>query len=560
MIRNTLQTAVLGYSLQSAIGLTIAFLSWRSSLLVFFFGIMMLSFGIISIFKDVIQVLINRVAFLNGMAIHFIAGYIITTWGTWSLRPDILTKWWYYFFLVIIILIAIRAQITWGIIRNIYKSLKFGEKEQQWKELIQNSIIIQYYYRSGKFAYISERLLAKLRKTVRTVQRSFKGTTMISLPYYKLENLNENNKIDLLSIISIWFIVSDNAKKYSPTEWESLFPGPIIKVCEDDSDEIQSKSVIDRIEKEVKEKNGWLSESISDARDKSLLAEMARRVFNYSRISKIEHNLPYSIQLIPTLMNKEGLSPLADSLLRVKSSQEVVEQYLGIMDCYEVLIKISVIAMLSSLNSNNSETLEMRNSLDRPSLGHWLSLLRDLSQKSYHEKGISLISQFWNSKLSQKSSHMTIIDSTAGLGLEYHGRVPRTHIQWLEWLTWLRNATKGHGVISENHADTLFCQLYEGFLTILKECPSISFAYLQDKENKARFIGGKRWREYSNSMMINENSTELELVLQNTEPLNVEPFIIYKNKNILLWNSIKGPNIEYIDYSSGETVRINKEF
>lgn len=192
-------------------------------------------------------------------------------------------------------------------------------------------------------------------------------------------------------------------------------------------------------------------------------------------LSRSDQSIPASFRPIIIELAERGLAPLADCYLRFRLSTSHVERFLGIIDCFEVLIKWSVLAMaVARPKSGRSDfCVELLRRLERPSLGHWLEILRgwvaaDCAAIDSAEEGVALrteIAEFW--RLPLTGAPYELIGQTKGVGLAWGGEMPRSHLEWLNWLVWLRNETKGHGSIHDGTCAPVWHTFHEALLTVV---------------------------------------------------------------------------------------------
>jgi hypothetical protein len=281
-------------------------------------------------------------------------------------------------------------------------------------------------------------------------------------------------------------------------------------------------------------------------------------------IAESDSRLPEGLRPLIQQIAQSGLSPLATSYLRFRLSHSDVERLLCLLDCIEVLIKCSAIVLLVTRWNRgiDSTTIDVSAQLTRPSLGHWTYILRELSKETAEDELEKTVSTFWHRPLLHEAPKKLISDVN-GSGLAWQGELPRSHLAWLDWFVWLRNATRGHGVVEEKLASPLWHGFHETFLEMTRGLKPLVFssaiAVLKDGREPSILQGWDRWK-----YLLPKPSDETEqlavpyLLRKDSEPappLLLYPFMISHSDSVLLWNSMRGDAIEYIDYGSGKLQR-----
>src|SRR5262249_53545517 len=159
------------------------------------------------------------------------------------------------------------------------------------------------------------------------------------------------------------------------------------------------------------------------------------------------------------LIAQQGLPPIANTYLRARLSQSDVERFLSILDCIEATIKCSVIALLTTQwqagTVNNSAAIASQ--LNVPSLGHWIDILCTVITHQPQTSFQKQIADFWYAPLVQTARE--VIEDANQSGFSWRGDIPQNHLQWLRWFSWLRNVTRGHGVVKEESIGNLWRSL-----------------------------------------------------------------------------------------------------
>ena len=287
----------------------------------------------------------------------------------------------------------------------------------------------------------------------------------------------------------------------------------------------------------------------------SLTDQMAMSTFP---IADADARLSDELRGVVPLIAKQGLVPIANSYLRFRLSQSDVERFLSLLDCIEACIKCSVIALLTThwqaSNSENASAISAK--LNRPSLGHWTEILRALIACQPQSNFQKQIADFWSQPLIEAPKNL--IDKAKGSGLSWNGPIPGSYLHWLAWFIWLRNVTRGHGVVKEELVANLWHGFHEVFLhmvfglealtlvTKLRHDPTIvdDTSIGWGRSTSAPFYGNDSLGETGRRSMI--------FLHHGAEMTPLFPFIISNSSSVLLWNSVRKKSVEYIDYRSGQ--------
>jgi hypothetical protein len=264
-----------------------------------------------------------------------------------------------------------------------------------------------------------------------------------------------------------------------------------------------------------------------------------------------------------------GLAPLADCYLRFRLAESDVERFLGLIDCFEVLIKYSLLTLVS-VEEQEPHDMSRRSifkQLERPSMGTWIHLLREAKKKTAQQStGLSSsITDVWNRSL--EGAPRNLISTVNGAGLAWPGTVPRSHMEWLNWLVWLRNKTKGHGGVEESTCSAVWHDFHETFLQIALDLSDLtlnSTLWLKDTDGQSVPMEGwvrghhrtstldiapKRLQERAARPIIEYRDAQYPLA----------PFVMFEENSCLTWNSGDTEKAEYIDYATGKITELPVE-
>lgn len=278
-------------------------------------------------------------------------------------------------------------------------------------------------------------------------------------------------------------------------------------------------------------------------------------------MARADLQIPTDLQTLPLSIARYGLAPVADAYLRVRLSASDVERYVTVFDCFEAVIRISLFAIAAQERS--SEIFQsLADNLRRPTLGQWAALLREYVNRwkpGHSELGDAVV-EFWAGPLRNRIKEL--LELTAGSGVNWTGSVPRSHIQWLEWLTWLRNQTKGHGGLTEELASPIWERFHQAFLECVQSLgPLILDACLVDAsaEPNEEIRGWLRAGRRSNVEFSERNLSErtwMPLLEFHSEHYDLGRFVIGQRAHVLIWNKGEAASAEYLDYTTGRLVRV----
>ena len=267
---------------------------------------------------------------------------------------------------------------------------------------------------------------------------------------------------------------------------------------------------------------------------------------------------------IPGQLVCNGLAPVADAYNRYRTSGSTVERFLNSFDCFETLIKYSVLMLHFSRDPNEEERRDVIAQLVRPSLGVWVGMLRDLVQSRKKESTEAVdepVIQFWHGNVG--SGPHAFFEVAKGLGLAQAAPVPRSHLQFLDWLVSLRNKTKGHGGATEATSLPLWHEFHVAFLEF---CDMLGELALESqivvrKGGIERVMlgcirGGVRQRaeeEEGGRVPVNEDGVFL---VCRGSAWKLDPFVRFEGDRCLTWNSGRDGKAEYVDYATGGIERL----
>ncbi len=298
------------------------------------------------------------------------------------------------------------------------------------------------------------------------------------------------------------------------------------------------------------------SENILIADTAKLIANStAEVVYSDSRLSQQSSAVIHSLQ-------HSGLRPVAQAYLRVRLANSNIERFLCLMDAIELLLRLSVFLLLTTLWTQKEYDPELEKKLCRATLGGWLEVLRQLLQKPVSPFGETLAAA-WNEPLFTTAKQL--ISEINETGLMTWKNPARTWLAWLDWFVFLRNKTRGHGLVDDNVIGNLWHLLHETFLDLARNFDILTI--------KGKFVASdgrevKGWtrfcKKYKFTEKISVNDEKLKRLffeheMQSSQRLCLHPFVLLYEESVLVWNSRKmikkdtiyANSAEYINYNTG---------
>jgi hypothetical protein len=286
--------------------------------------------------------------------------------------------------------------------------------------------------------------------------------------------------------------------------------------------------------------------------------EMAMSTFP---VAEADDLLPADIKPLIPAIAQVGLQPFANSYLRYRLAQSNVGRFLALLDCVEVLVKCSAVALLTGrwLEGDAEGLQEVPARLSRPSLGHWVETLRQLLLPAGGDQLQQDIQSFWSQPPYEAA--WELIDLGNNSEWKWKGVRPRSQIEWLDWFVWLRNVTRGHGVVEEELVSGLWQGLHETCLDMAFGLESLVLSsalfYHTPAEGTTILQGWQRTVVAATGEARPPLSYSAYHVYIGTEaasspPLLLYPFIISRSGSALVWNGVRKKSVQYLNYGTGE--------
>lgn len=254
-----------------------------------------------------------------------------------------------------------------------------------------------------------------------------------------------------------------------------------------------------------------------------------------------------------------GVPLISNCYLRFRLSQSNVERYFCLLDCVEVLIKTSTIYFLTNQWKCNKPTESYSKQFEQPVLGTWIRILK----KSINGSDMDQLKKNVSESLHQTigDPQKKLFEDANNLGLAYQKELPRDNLEWLDWLRLLRNVTRGHGAVEENQITPLWHGLHESFLHLVS-ClkPLVLDSVITTTSSRSRSVlrGWTREidagiRDFKSDQVPYEPAYLADKKNNGRhEQILLYPFVVKVSDSLLIWNSVRGNTVEFIDYGSGQ--------
>lgn len=269
-----------------------------------------------------------------------------------------------------------------------------------------------------------------------------------------------------------------------------------------------------------------------------------------------------------------GLAPLADVYLRFRIAVSDLERFVVLLECFEALIKYSSFALLAGTGDSRSAMLSPHAvkvvGPKPPSMGTWVRLLRTLSKLPEYT-AIPLLrrtSEFWERDQPTEAAH-ELVRTVNRLGVGTRQTLPKSNGLWLEWLTSIRNITRGHGGLQERTSALVWHGLHRVFLESLSGLrPLVLGGQLVAQGSESRSVHHAGWRRglYRHSTLDTALASlpahSARVLWQFPEyTIDLAPFTVFRRNECWTWNgrSRSGSQADYVDYASGKIARFAPE-
>ena len=280
-------------------------------------------------------------------------------------------------------------------------------------------------------------------------------------------------------------------------------------------------------------------------------------------IGKSDDKLPSELLPEIELLSTEGFPCLANNYLRFRLSQSNTERFLNLLDCIELIIKISVMYLSVSQWTRVTANNAYRYDLNKPGLGRWIDLVKTLIPESTDDNIIQCIKNFL--KHPPHDVGKSMVGDITIEGLIWTGSQPTTYQEWLDWFLWIRNITRGHGTVEEDHIAAHWHGLHVIFLDMVSRLDPLLIKCVlvpTMKPSDANVIKG--WQRTSASTGTREKEDHrwepLSLIVKKegtSVSYSVYPFVILRAGDVLFWNGANKELVEYMNFTSGKPYSID---
>jgi hypothetical protein len=279
---------------------------------------------------------------------------------------------------------------------------------------------------------------------------------------------------------------------------------------------------------------------------------------NATSDERLPEDLLRSIAQIATL----GFPVVADCYLRVRLARSDVERFVALLDAIECLVRLSAVTIIASRSAFEVHDPDPANLLKTKGLGlgTWVGCLKALVRPLLKKVGDTpeelKFTEFWGT--GQCETQKQLGEKVKKWGVL--GPKGPTQLDWLQWMTDVRNATKGHGALIESEVRDLWHCFHEIFLFMnlrLKDLTlSSQLAILLS--NDVTILSG--WRRGVLQPKSDAQPTQVHELLQvelrlPKKTVLLGRYILVRDRQVFIWDGLtKDSKYLYLDYSSGERI------
>ena len=296
----------------------------------------------------------------------------------------------------------------------------------------------------------------------------------------------------------------------------------------------------------------------------SIVAPLTNRLASTAlSVSASDAQLTKEVRSMIQEIATKGLPPITDSYLGFRLAQSDVERFLCLLNSIECLVKCSVLALVANRWGRRNTDVSYKELVGRPTLGTWVGLLQKLTEKTGLSELDGELYKFWK-KEERFEVQKELIKKVSEIGLPLSEVKGATQLDWLTWLTDLRNVTRGHGVVEEKLVVPLWHALHETFLKMVSSLQSLtSLSVLVAVEPNGGRVSLQGWlrgeyRSYPESLRKSPACDAVALLkLASGQEFCLHPLVIIHGNNVLLWDCVQERKglIEFLNYASGERMQ-----
>jgi hypothetical protein len=273
-------------------------------------------------------------------------------------------------------------------------------------------------------------------------------------------------------------------------------------------------------------------------------------------IARSDDRLSEDLRLVIADIPTFGLPPIADCYLRVRLARSDLERFLALLDGIELLLKLSVIVLLTQRWNDkleNGSPARLRES--RPlTMGSWVGLLESLVRTDQSGGITGEVSTFWMSEI--LDVQIRLIESSKATGFSVPELKILNQLGWINWITDFRNITKGHGILKEELVASLWHDLHEVFLRMVSGLNELTLSsVLLATREKIILRGWLRNGRRSGLDSAQEPLPALGVTFlkMQDEPVLLSPLVVTKGHDVFIWDGArKNGVLEVLSYSSGD--------
>lgn len=280
-------------------------------------------------------------------------------------------------------------------------------------------------------------------------------------------------------------------------------------------------------------------------------------------LARSDNHLPATLRALISTLASSGFAPVADCYRRVRTAQSDVERFLSLLECYEVLVKASVITLQVAQWVEGRDPRPTFEAITRPSFGLWAGALRNLCGAEYSMSLPQELTRSWQEK--PAAAARDVIRLVTQAGYTNHEQPTRTLLEWIDWLVWLRNATRGHGTVDQRLSEMLWQAVQETFLATVLQLKSLTLeseVRIGPSASQSRCVKGwlraGRQDEDAPGNLADAKPSDVMLT-RDGEVFPLFPFFAAVGTDVLIWNAASGKNIHYSTYSKGTPQKLSTD-
>lgn len=282
----------------------------------------------------------------------------------------------------------------------------------------------------------------------------------------------------------------------------------------------------------------------------SLADSLASTIFPLTRSDALLPDHLYRAQID---LARSGLPILARPYLRFRLARSDSERFSSLLDLFEALSRLSVaVQLVHRFNTDFEGASKIAKKLIRPTWGKWAEVLRDLCAIGGGSHPLaSRVTDVWRGVPGEMP--LNVVTNAQQVGLQSPEREdPVSLLDWLDWLVYLRNITRGHGSVNEERVAPLLDGLHAAFLDLVDRlAPMAIQAEITIVTPSGPQVVARGW--YRDPVLPSSPEALLPVLLDAPAAprLLLSPLVVRLGRADLMWNAVRDERVEYLDYATG---------